>query len=168
MSVSTSRRSRRRQLVTRTVNTISFSIPFRSKAPARASSSMLTATSLPTTTSLRARKPSKSLSAINHTTRPNTSAWIRATIIALIKIDPGTSKLTPSSFRRFPNLLVGQRVLAIGNPFGFQSTLTTGVVSSLGRTVQTRQNTFIDEASRPTRPSTEATPAARCSIRTAR
>jgi putative serine protease PepD len=44
------------------------------------------------------------------------------------------------------NLLVGQRVLAIGDPFGFQSTLTTGVVSSLGRTVQTSENTFIDEA----------------------
>jgi len=37
-------------------------------------------------------------------------------------------------------------VLAIGNPFGFQSTLTTGIVSSLGRTVQTSENTFIDEA----------------------
>src|SRR5256884_5462033 len=35
---------------------------------------------------------------------------------------------------------------SIGNPFGFQSTLTTGVVSALGRTVQTSQTTFIDEA----------------------
>src|SRR5262249_43168586 len=43
-------------------------------------------------------------------------------------------------------LQVGQKVLAIGNPFGFQSTLTTGVVSALGRTVQTSQTTFIDEA----------------------
>jgi S1-C subfamily serine protease len=41
---------------------------------------------------------------------------------------------------------VGQKVLAIGNPFGFQSTLTTGVVSALGRTVQTSQTTLIDEA----------------------
>ena len=41
---------------------------------------------------------------------------------------------------------MGQKVLAIGNPFGFQSTLTTGVVSALGRTVQTGQNTLIDEA----------------------
>ena len=37
-------------------------------------------------------------------------------------------------------------MLAIGNPFGFQSTLTTGVVSALGRTVQTSDTTFIDEA----------------------
>jgi len=37
-------------------------------------------------------------------------------------------------------------VLAIGNPFGFQSTLTTGVVSALGRTVQTSDTTVIDGA----------------------
>jgi len=42
--------------------------------------------------------------------------------------------------------LVGQRALAIGNPFGFSSTLTTGIVSALGRTMQTSENTFIDEA----------------------
>jgi S1-C subfamily serine protease len=41
---------------------------------------------------------------------------------------------------------VGQKVLAIGDPFGFQSTLTTGVVSALGRTVQTSETTLIDEA----------------------
>src|SRR5229473_2210468 len=35
---------------------------------------------------------------------------------------------------------------AVANPFGFQSTLTTGVVSAIGRTVQTSQTTFIDEA----------------------
>jgi S1-C subfamily serine protease len=66
--------------------------------------------------------------------------------IALIQIDPGAHKLTPLPLGDSKNLLVGQRVLAIGNPFGFQSTLTTGVVSSLGRTVQTGDNTFIDEA----------------------
>jgi len=66
--------------------------------------------------------------------------------IALIQINPGTHELTPLPLGDSRNLLVGQRVLAIGNPFGFQSTLTTGVVSSLGRTVQTGDNTFIDEA----------------------
>jgi len=66
--------------------------------------------------------------------------------IALIKIDPNGRKLSPLPLGDSRNLLVGQRVLAIGNPFGFQSTLTTGVVSSLGRTVQTSENTFIDEA----------------------
>ena len=66
--------------------------------------------------------------------------------LALIKIDPAGRKLTTLPLGDSRNLLVGQRVLAIGNPFGFQSTLTTGVVSSLGRTVQTGENTFIDEA----------------------
>ena len=66
--------------------------------------------------------------------------------IALIQIDPRGHKLVPLKLGDSRNLLVGQRVLAIGNPFGFESTLTTGVVSSLGRTVQTGDNTFIDEA----------------------
>ena len=66
--------------------------------------------------------------------------------IALIKIDPAGKKLTPLALGDSGKLLVGQRVLAIGNPFGFESTLTTGIVSSLGRTVQTGENTFIDEA----------------------
>ena len=66
--------------------------------------------------------------------------------IALIKIDPKDRKLTPLALGDSRNLQVGQRVLAIGNPFGFQSTLTTGIVSSLGRTVQTSESTFIDEA----------------------
>jgi S1-C subfamily serine protease len=66
--------------------------------------------------------------------------------IALIQIEPKGHKLSALPLGDSRNLLVGQRVLAIGNPFGFQSTLTTGVVSSLGRTVQTGDTTFIDEA----------------------
>jgi S1-C subfamily serine protease len=66
--------------------------------------------------------------------------------IALIQIDPKGHKLSPLTLGDSRNLQVGQRVLAIGNPFGFQSTLTTGVISSLGRTVQTDENTLIDEA----------------------
>ncbi|HXJ18075.1 MAG TPA: trypsin-like peptidase domain-containing protein [Candidatus Polarisedimenticolia bacterium] len=66
--------------------------------------------------------------------------------IALIKIDPRGRTLAPLPLGDSRTLLVGQRVLAIGNPFGFQSTLTTGVISSLGRTVQTSETTFIDDA----------------------
>jgi S1-C subfamily serine protease len=66
--------------------------------------------------------------------------------IALIKIDPRNRKLAALPLGDSRALQVGQRVLAIGNPFGFQSTLTTGVVSALGRTVQTSPQTFIDEA----------------------
>jgi len=66
--------------------------------------------------------------------------------VALLKIDPKGKHLAALSLGDSGALQVGQKVLAIGNPFGFQSTLTTGVVSALGRTVQTSQTTFIDEA----------------------
>jgi S1-C subfamily serine protease len=66
--------------------------------------------------------------------------------VALVKIDPKGKNLVALHLGDSGALQVGQKVLAIGNPFGFQSTLTTGVVSALGRTVQTSQTTFIDEA----------------------
>ena len=66
--------------------------------------------------------------------------------VALIKIEPKGKQLASLTLGDSSTLQVGQKVLAIGDPFGFQSTLTTGVVSALGRTVQTSQNTFIDEA----------------------
>jgi S1-C subfamily serine protease len=66
--------------------------------------------------------------------------------IALVKIDPKDRKLPALTMGDSDSLQVGQHVLAIGNPFGFQSTLTTGVVSALGRTVQTGQTTVIDGA----------------------
>lgn len=66
--------------------------------------------------------------------------------VALIKIDPKGKQLTALPLGDSSNLQVGQKVLAIGDPFGFQSTLTTGVVSALGRTVQTSDTTFIDDA----------------------
>ncbi len=66
--------------------------------------------------------------------------------VALIKIDPKGKTLAVLTLGDSSTLQVGQKVLAIGDPFGFQSTLTTGVVSALGRTVQTSQSTFIDDA----------------------
>lgn len=66
--------------------------------------------------------------------------------VALLKIEPKGKTLVALHLGDSGALQVGQKVLAIGNPFGFQSTLTTGVVSALGRTVQTSQTTFIDEA----------------------
>lgn len=66
--------------------------------------------------------------------------------VALIKIEPKGKQLASLTLGDSSTLQVGQKVLAIGDPFGFQSTLTTGVVSALGRTVQTSQSTFIDEA----------------------
>src|SRR6201993_3908506 len=66
--------------------------------------------------------------------------------VALVKIEPKGKHLVALQLGDSAGLQVGQKVLAIGNPFGFQSTLTTGVVSALGRTVQTSQSTFIDDA----------------------
>jgi S1-C subfamily serine protease len=66
--------------------------------------------------------------------------------VALIKIEPKNKPLVALALGDSSTIQVGQKVLAIGNPFGFQSTLTTGVISALGRTVQTSQTTFIDQA----------------------
>jgi len=66
--------------------------------------------------------------------------------VALLKVEPKGKPLMALQLGDSAALQVGQKVLAIGNPFGFQSTLTTGVVSALGRTVQTSQTTFIDQA----------------------
>jgi len=55
--------------------------------------------------------------------------------IAVLKISAPPEKLIPIPMGRSDNLLVGQKVLAIGNPFGFDQTLTTGVVSALGREI---------------------------------
>ncbi len=54
--------------------------------------------------------------------------------LALLKIDPrGQLRFLPLGDS--DSLQVGQKVLAIGNPFGLQGTLTTGIVSSLGRDI---------------------------------
>jgi S1-C subfamily serine protease len=59
--------------------------------------------------------------------------------LALIKIDaPG--KLPALHLGESDSIVVGQKVLAIGNPFGFQGTLTTGIVSSLDRSIQTEDS----------------------------
>ncbi len=66
--------------------------------------------------------------------------------IAVLKFTPPkgmTLKTIP--FGDSTNLLVGQKVLAIGNPFGLQRTLTTGIVSALGRPIQTESNTIIKD-----------------------
>ena len=56
--------------------------------------------------------------------------------IAVLRIDLPQEKLTPVVVGTSRNLLVGQGVLAIGNPFGLDHSLTTGVVSALGREIK--------------------------------
>jgi S1-C subfamily serine protease len=55
--------------------------------------------------------------------------------IAVLKLDASPTKLTPISFGSSKDLLVGQNSIAIGSPFGLDYTLTTGVISALGRKI---------------------------------
>ena len=64
--------------------------------------------------------------------------------LAVIKIDPPagvTLKTIP--FGDSTKLAVGQKVIAIGNPFGMERTMTTGIVSGLGRPIQNSNNRII-------------------------
>ncbi len=55
--------------------------------------------------------------------------------IAVIKVDAPESELVPLALGDSYQLKVGQKVIAIGNPFGLNGTMTTGIVSALGRTL---------------------------------
>ncbi len=56
--------------------------------------------------------------------------------LAVLKIDAPRDKLPPITVGTSRDLLVGQRVYAIGNPFGLDQTLTTGIVSALNREIE--------------------------------
>ncbi len=56
--------------------------------------------------------------------------------LAVLRIAAPASKLAPLELGRSRDLLVGQKVLAVGNPFGLDQSLTIGVVSALGRELQ--------------------------------
>ena len=58
--------------------------------------------------------------------------------VAVLKIDAPSESLYPVTFGESSNLRVGQKVFAIGNPFGFERTLSTGIISSLNRTMPGR------------------------------
>jgi S1-C subfamily serine protease len=65
--------------------------------------------------------------------------------LAVIRVDLSPSRLTPLPLGNSDDLKVGRYVVAIGNPFGLEQTLTTGVVSSLGRVIQSPDDRFIGE-----------------------
>ena len=62
--------------------------------------------------------------------------------LAVIKVDMPASKLYPITVGDSDNLLVGQLAIAIGSPFGQESTMTSGIVSAIGRTIQSGNTPF--------------------------
>ncbi len=65
--------------------------------------------------------------------------------LAVLRIRAPTSALTPVEPGDSGHLVVGQKVLAIGNPFGLDQTLTTGVISALGREIKSVAGTNIHD-----------------------
>lgn len=64
--------------------------------------------------------------------------------IAVLKFTPAEGvELKTIDFGDSENLKVGQKVIAIGNPFAFERTMTTGIVSGLGRPIQESENVII-------------------------
>ncbi len=66
--------------------------------------------------------------------------------LAVLRIPPDLMTAEPLTPGDSENLRVGQSVIAIGNPFGLERTLTTGVISALGRRLETEQGALIGEA----------------------
>ncbi|NJN83552.1 MAG: trypsin-like serine protease, partial [Caldilineaceae bacterium] len=58
--------------------------------------------------------------------------------IAVLRIDPEGYPLAPIRRGKMDDVRVGVRVAAIGNPFGLEGTLTTGIVSAIGRSIPAR------------------------------
>jgi S1-C subfamily serine protease len=65
--------------------------------------------------------------------------------LAVIKFNPDGKRLATIPLGTSADLLIGNKVLAIGNPFGLERTLTTGIVSGLGRPIKVSDNYVIRE-----------------------
>ena len=68
----------------------------------------------------------------------------KATDVAVLKFDvPAGVELKTIDFGSSDALKIGQKVIAIGNPFGLERTMTTGIVSGLGRPIQESKDVII-------------------------
>jgi len=65
--------------------------------------------------------------------------------LAIIQIKAPSDQLHILSLGNSKDLQVGQKVLAIGNPFGLAETLTTGIISSLGRSIRSDNGTLMED-----------------------
>ncbi len=63
--------------------------------------------------------------------------------LAVVRFDPGNRDLTVVAMGESDSLQIGQKVLAIGNPFGLDRTLTSGIVSGLDRPLRARNDLVI-------------------------
>lgn len=63
--------------------------------------------------------------------------------LAVLKVEVPPDRLQPLELGDAADLRVGQRAIAIGNPFGLDRTLTTGVISALGRPLQINDDNYI-------------------------
>ena len=63
--------------------------------------------------------------------------------LAILKIEPEES-LRPAELGTSSDLMIGETVIAIGNPFGLSHTVTTGVISALNRSIQAGDQVFKD------------------------
>jgi S1-C subfamily serine protease len=60
--------------------------------------------------------------------------------LAIVKVNAPASELHPLSLGDSAALKVGQTVVAVGNPFGLSGTMTTGIISALGRTLESERD----------------------------
>ena len=65
--------------------------------------------------------------------------------LAVIRIKAPAKQLFPLPLGSSHDLQIGQKVLAIGNPFGLHTTLTTGIISSLGRSIQSQNGELMED-----------------------
>jgi S1-C subfamily serine protease len=84
-------------------------------------------------------------------TLPDQSTWSATVVgesqerdLAVLKVSAPAGRLPPLLVGESKDLEVGQKVFAIGNPFGLDQTLTTGIVSGLGRQLRTESGVMQD------------------------
>ena len=63
--------------------------------------------------------------------------------VAVVRVKVPPDRLVPLALGDSSKLLVGQKILALGNPFGLERTLTTGIISSLDRSLRSKNGRMI-------------------------